>query len=100
MILSANNTLFEDIEHAKKKGFVEDFIYTDGTLSGRNNKKKYSGYECTLAEYLRHEGLNDPSDASILFLIACADGTKGCLSSAYGKDADPNLINFVLALKK
>jgi hypothetical protein len=44
--------------------------------------------------------MNDPSDSSILFLIECNDNTKGCLSSAYGKDADPNLIDFVKKLYK
>jgi hypothetical protein len=44
--------------------------------------------------------MNDPGDSSILFLIACTDGIKGCLSSAYGVDADTDLIEFVRALKK
>lgn len=51
-------------------------------------------------ESCRHEGLSDPSDASILFLIECKDGTKGCLSSAYGISADTDLIEFVLSLEK
>ena len=44
--------------------------------------------------------MNDPGDSSILFLIECKDGIKGCLTSAYGKDADTDLMDFVLSLPK
>lgn len=78
MILSSAKTLLEDIEAAKKTGFIEDFMYQKGHLIERNNKAKYTAANCTLIESFRHEGLSDPSDASILFLIACSDGIKGC----------------------
>ncbi|MFK7983480.1 MAG: phosphoribosylpyrophosphate synthetase [Saprospiraceae bacterium] len=100
MILSPNKTLLEDITAAKKAGFTEDFMYQKGHLIGRSNKRKYAKKDCKLIESCRHEGLSNPSDASILFLIECTDGTKGCLSSAYGVGADTDLIEFVLAIKK
>lgn len=100
MILSPSKTLLEDIETAKKEGYTEDFMYQKGYLIGRNNKVKYRKEDCILIESCRHEGLSDPSDASILFLIECKDNTKGCLSSAYGTSADTDLIEFVLSLEK
>jgi len=100
MILSRSNSLSEDIEAARKEGFTSDFMYREGQLWCRTNNKKYDAASCVLVEYCRHEGMNDPSDSSILFLIECADGVKGCLSSAYGVDADTELIEFVLSLKK
>jgi len=100
MILSPSKTLLEDIESAKKAGYTEDFLYQQEHLIGRNNKKKYPKEDCKLIESCRHEGLSDPSDASILFLIECTDGTKGCLSSGYGVGADTELIEFVLAIKQ
>jgi len=100
MILSAHNTLLEDIQLAKKEGFTEDFMYADKKIIGRNNKIEYAASACVLVEYCRHEGASDPDDASILFLIRCNDGTKGCLSSAYGRHADTALIEFVMSLEK
>lgn len=100
MILSVNKTLIEDIEAAKKTGFTADFMYIKQKIIDRKTKKEYTNKDCLLIEFCRHEGMNDPSDSSILFLIECYDNTKGCLSSAYGKDADQNLINFVLKLNK
>ncbi|MBV1925315.1 MAG: hypothetical protein KUG49_02250 [Dokdonia sp.] len=100
MILSQSNTLPEDIEAARKEGYTSDFMYRDDRLLCRSNNVWYEKEACILVEYCRHEGMNDPGDSSILFLIACTDGVKGCLSSAYGTDADTDLIEFVLALKK
>lgn len=100
MILSSANSLFEDIQAARTAGFVEDFRYAEHKLIVRGGGKSYGAEDCVLIEYCRHEGMNDPSDSSILFLIECADGTKGCLSSAYGPDADTELIEFVRSLKR
>ena len=100
MLPSQSNTLLEDIEAARKEGYTSDFMYRDNRLLCRANNKWYEKEACTLIEYCRQEGMNDPGDSSILFLIACKDGIKGCLSSAYGVDADTDLMEFVLALKK
>ena len=100
MILSSENTLLEDIAEAKANGYTEDFMYADKSIIARQSKKSFKQNECILVEYCRHEGMSDTDDSSIVFLIACHDGTKGCLSSAYGKDADTDLIDFVMALEK
>ncbi len=100
MILSSENTLLQDIAEAKANGFTEDFMYSENTIIARQSKKMFRQTDCALVEYCRHEGMSDVDDASIVFLIACNDGTKGCLSSAYGKDADVALIEFVMALKR
>ncbi|MDX1462859.1 MAG: hypothetical protein R3359_07365 [Marinirhabdus sp.] len=100
MILSEKNTLLEDITIAKANGFTNDFMYRENHLICRQSSIKYTASQCLLVEYCRHEGLNDPGDSSILFLISCEDGTKGCLSSAYGMHADAELIHFVMSLEK
>ncbi|AEE19001.1 hypothetical protein [Dokdonia sp. 4H-3-7-5] len=100
MILSQSNTLTEDIAAARVAGFTSDFMYRDGRLLCRTNDRWYQIKDLTLIEYCRHEGMNDPSDSSILFLIETNDSIKGCLTSAYGKDADTDLIDFVMSLEK
>lgn len=100
MILSNSRTLLEDITEAKLCGYSEEFMYRNNKLIGRNNTNSYQKYECVLIEYCIHEAMSDPSDQSILFLIECVDGTKGCLSSAYGIYADSELIDFCSSLKR
>ena len=100
MILSNSRTLLEDITYAKDKGYLEEFIFRDGKILGRTNQKTYLNNECKLIEYCIHEGMSDPSEQSILFLIECYDQTKGCLSSAYGIYAETELIDFCMSLNK
>lgn len=100
MILSNSRTLLEDIEEAKLKGFTEEFFFKENKIIGRTNKISYRNEECILIEYCIHEGLSDPSDQSILFLIKTIDGTKGCMSSAYGTYADSDLIEFTMSIEK
>lgn len=100
MMLSKNNTLIDDIKTARKAGFTIEFAYRDNRIFCRNTNKSYGHEDCLLLEHCRHEGMNDPGDASILFLIQCKDGSKGYLSSAYGVYADTDLIDFVLSLRK
>lgn len=100
MILSNSRTLLEDITEAKRSGYKEEFMYRKDKLVARNKKTSYKKNECFLIEYCIHEAMSDPSDQSILFLIECVDGTKGCLSSSYGVYADSELIEFCLSLKK
>lgn len=100
MILSNSRTLLEDIAEAKRSGYLEEFIFRKDKLIARSNNNSYQKEECILIEYCIHEAMSDPSDQSILFLIECVDGTKGCLSSAYGVYADSELIDFCSSLKK
>ena len=100
MILSQSNTLTQDIDAARKLGFTNDFYFRDGKINCRGTNNTYDHDACFLVEYCRHEGMTDPGDASILFLVQCTDGQKGHLSSAYGIYADTDLIEFMLSLKK
>ncbi len=100
MILSQSNTLTQDILAARKEGYISEFYFRNGTINCRTTAQSYNHDDCLLVEYCRHEGMTDPSDSSILFLIQCKDGNKGYLSSAYGIYADTDLIDFVLLLKR
>lgn len=100
MILSQSNTMTQDIEAARKEGFLIEFYFRNGRIHCRNSSKKYDHNECLLVEYCRHEGMNDPGDGSILFLIECVDGSKGYLTSGYGIYADTDTVDFILSLKR
>lgn len=100
MILSNSRTLLEDIKEAKLAGYSEEFMFRSNQLIGRQNQIMYEKKECFLVEFCIHSGMSDPSDQSIVFLIECTDGTKGCLSSAYGVYAESDLIEFCNTMKK
>lgn len=100
MSFSQSNTMIQDIEAARKKGYTMELYFRDKQVHCSNSSKKYGHNECVLVEHRRHEGMTNPGDASILFLIQCTDGRKGYLSSAYGIYANTDLIDFIHSLKK
>jgi len=100
MILSQSNTMTQDIEAARKEGFLTEFYFRDGRIHCQNSLNNYRHDECVLVEYCRHEGMTDPGDGSILFLIECTDGSKGYLTSGYGIYADTDTVDFVLSLER
>lgn len=100
MILSQKNTFSLDITAAKKKWFLLDFFYKDFKLYARNSQKVFEKTDCRLVESRRYEGMSDPSDSSILFLITCNNSSKGCLSSGYGIYVETDVIDFILSLKR
>lgn len=97
---SQSNTLVQGIALAQKAGFTIEFLFLKDVIRSRTSGKTYSTTECFLVSYSRYEGMTDPGDASILFLIECADGEKGYISSPYGVYANAELMAFMRALEK
>jgi hypothetical protein len=90
----------EDLSHALNKmqemGYTENYRATErGTLKSLETSKEYGKEDITITNFFRFEGISDPEDNSILYVIEMRDGTKGTISDAYGAYADP-LTNEVL----
>lgn len=98
MTLPSHSTLTGDIAKARKSGYTSEFLFNGSHLIEQSTGKTYDARQCRLAGYSRHEGMTDPGDAFIFFLIETFDGRKGYLSSPYGVYADERLMNFMLAL--
>ena len=93
-----NESILSGIGRAKKEGFTTEFRYEDQHLIDRSTKVSYPKESCSMIRFERYEGMLDPSDAPILFLISCKDGNRGYLSSAYGIYADAELLEFVRSI--
>lgn len=52
------------------------------------NQKYYKPADLNLVEEFRFEGMSNPSDNSILYIIEAKDGTKGTALVAYGPSGD------------
>ncbi len=100
MTIYFSESLIDGIKKAKNKGHLSTFLYKNNQLVNRETNEIYGKDDCFIVEYMRFEGLNDPSDSSILFLIECHDGNKGYLSSSFGIYADQELLNFISQIKK
>ncbi|MCG2431721.1 phosphoribosylpyrophosphate synthetase [Aequorivita xiaoshiensis] len=74
------------IEDLQKEGYTEDFNLVEEGIESKNLRKKWKAGELDVVKYYRFEGMTDPGDNTILYLIETKGGVKGLLVDAYGAD--------------
>jgi hypothetical protein len=80
-------------------GYTVDFKVTEEGLLALQTQKSFKAEEVNVINFFRFEGVSDPDDMSILYVIETTDGTKGTLVDAYGPYADANVNNFMLEVE-
>ncbi len=86
--MKAYSTLTEALADFKAQGYTLDFNLKETCLECATSKKQLSPSDFEIVNVIRFEGMTDPSDQAILYVIEGNDGTKGTLVSAYGMYAD------------
>lgn len=99
MKLNKYTTVVHAIEALKKRGYRDEFKFSNGILKNLNNGKTYTPEELSIVEYHRYEGISNPSDMSIVFAVEGNDGCKGTVVSSYGMYADMTLVEFMDKVK-
>ena len=79
-------TLSVAIEDLQKKGFSEDFNLIAEGIESKSLKKQWKAGDLEVIKFYRFEGMSDPGDNTILYLIETLDGRKGLLVDVYGAD--------------
>lgn len=85
------DTLIETLEDLKAKGYTYDFNLTAHALEIHKDdgvRLSLSPEDFTIVDIFRFEGMSNPSDSSILYVIESCDGLKGTLVSSYGMYSD------------
>jgi hypothetical protein len=89
------STLSVAIADLQRLGYNVDFnLVADGFIS-KSLKKEWKVGECHVVKYYRFEGMTNPGDSSILYVIETEDGDKGLLVdnySAKGSNLSPEMI--------
>ncbi len=83
---------------AAERGFVETFSATSNGLT-TSAGRHYSPEELTIMNYYRFEGMSDPDENAILYLIQANDGAAGTLVDAYGAYSDVNVDRTVQSIR-
>jgi hypothetical protein len=73
---------------AVEDGYTENFKATPEGLESMETNKKYQPEEVKVVNFYRFEGVTDPADMSVLYVIEANDGAKGTLVDAYGAYSD------------
>ena len=76
-------------------GYTEDFKVIEEGLQGLNNQAVYRPSQLQVVNFFRFEGMSDPDDNAVLYVIETEDGTKGTLIDAYGIYHDPRISQFM-----
>lgn len=74
------------IDDLQKKGYTEDFTLVAEGIESKALKRKWNAGELEVVDYYRFEGMSNPSDNTILYLIETRGGEKGLLVDVYGAD--------------
>jgi len=94
-------TLSSCLNKVVKDGYAENFKITeDGLLQSLETEKTYQPDQIHIVNFYRFEGVSDPSDSAILYVIETNDGTKGSLTDAYGMYADPEIDKFIKEVER
>lgn len=71
----------------QNKGFVSNFYFKDRKLINSETKKEYVPEDIFIVAEHRYEGMSNPSDMSILYVIKTNQGELGTFLMAYGPEA-------------
>lgn len=81
-------------------GYTVDFKVTENGLEDLSSNKVYTPEEVTVSNFFRFEGVSDPDDMAILYVIETQDGAKGTLVDAYGTYSDSTVNDFMTQVEK
>jgi hypothetical protein len=84
----------------KEEGYKEDFQVNEDGLSTFDNSRTYKPGDVSIVSFYRFEGVSDPGDNTILYVIETNDGKKGTLVDGYGAYADENVSKFIVEVEK
>lgn len=82
------DTLSQALESVKAEGYTYDFNLEEKQLCCEALEKTFSPRDFTVVGSFRFEGMSNPDDSSVLYLIETSSGEKGTLVDAYGVYAD------------
>ncbi len=81
---NAYDTLTQAISELSKEGYNVDFNLCAAGVEDKNRKKTYNASDLKVVRYYRFEGMSNPDDNTILYVIEAANGDRGLLVDAYG----------------
>ncbi|MDO7172323.1 hypothetical protein [Mariniflexile sp. AS56] len=77
-----------------EKGYNSNFHYQKDKLINSETKNEYTPKDIYIVAEHRYEGMSDPSDMSILYIIKTSKDEKGTLLLGYGPNTDLELAEF------
>lgn len=81
----------DKLQFYQSKGYTSNYKMQDGKLLDIENGISFSSDEIVIVDEYRYEGMSNPSDMSILYVLEVAHKSKGIILMPYGPSADGEL---------
>ncbi|MDY7396631.1 hypothetical protein UMM65_15380 [Aureibaculum sp. 2210JD6-5] len=89
------------IDQYQEKGYTADYQVRNGNLIDLKTKRKFQPDDVFIVAEHRFEGMSNPSDMSILYVIETDNGSsKGTVLAGYGPASDGELAEFFKKVPK
>ena len=93
------DTITAAVQLLESKGYDGEFVIVNHGFGCRSCEHVHAPDQLVLDDTYRFEGDSDPSDESIVLGVRCpVCGAKGIVVSAYGPEAEPQLITLMKLL--
>lgn len=79
-------TVTQAVQDLQSQGYTVDFDLIEDGVHSKDLKKEWKAGDIEVLQFYRFEGMTDPGDNMILYVLECTDGEKGLLLDAYGAD--------------
>ncbi|HMO37993.1 MAG TPA: phosphoribosylpyrophosphate synthetase [Saprospiraceae bacterium] len=78
------DTLIQALTDLRERGYTEDFNLLENCVACKSRQATFDPDHFNVVEVYRFEGMNNPADSSVLYVIETDDGLRGTLLDAYG----------------
>ncbi|WP_439128508.1 hypothetical protein [Polaribacter sp.] len=92
-----------ELEYIKKyeaKGYTDSFRVVERKLLNNDSKIKYNSDQVKIVAEHRFEGMSNPNDMSILYVLETDNNGKGTLLVSYGAAAETETAEFFNEIPK
>jgi len=88
------------IKTYQNKGYTHSYRILNDALVCTKTKNTYTPLDIKIVAAHRFEGLSNPSDMSILYVIETKDANKGTVLANYSPASDTSMAEFFKAIPK
>lgn len=88
-------TLSYCLNASLERGYKENFKAIPAGLKSMESGKEYKPDQIRIVNFYRFEGITDPADMAVLYVMETLDGAKGTLVDAYGTYSDPQVARLI-----
>jgi hypothetical protein len=90
----------DNIKRYQEEGYTANYIFENDRLVDAETKEVYNPEDIFIVAHHRYEGMSDPDDMSILYVIETKDKRKGTHLLGYGPMADLEEAEFFKEIPK